>query len=78
MYNLDSPPVGRGAGHGLHDSECASAELVRHIAVSVDASEFQRREGVGTRIDSLQERLVVASESRTRFRCRRAGYATVL
>ena len=45
MYNLDSPPVGRGAGHGLHDgSERASAEIVRHIAVCVDASEFQRHE----------------------------------
>ena len=45
MYNLDSPPVGRGAGHSLHDgSERASAELVRHIALCVDASEFQRRE----------------------------------
>ena len=45
MYNLDSPPVGRGAGHGLHyGNERASAEIVRHIAVCVDASEFQRHE----------------------------------
>ena len=45
MYNLDSPPVGRGAGHGLHDGgERASAELVRHIVVCVDAGELERRE----------------------------------
>jgi hypothetical protein len=45
MYNLDRPPVGRGAGHGLHDGgERASAELVRHIVVCVDAGELERRE----------------------------------
>ena len=51
MYNLDSPPVGRGAGHSLQDgSERASAELVRHIAVCVDASEFQRRGEVSVHV----------------------------
>ena len=45
MYNFDSPPVGRGAGHGLHDGgERASAEFVRHIVVCVDAGELQRSE----------------------------------
>jgi hypothetical protein len=45
MYNLDRPPIARGAGHGLHDGgERASAELVRHIVVCVDAGELVRRE----------------------------------
>jgi hypothetical protein len=45
MYNLDRPPVRRGAGHGLHDGgERASAELVRHIVVCMDAGELVRRE----------------------------------
>jgi hypothetical protein len=45
MYNLDRPPFGCGAGHGLHDGgERASAELVRHIVVCMDAGELVRRE----------------------------------
>ena len=78
MYNLDSPPVSRGMGHGLHDGgERASAEPIRHIVVCVDAGELQRRK-VSVHVSSLQERSVVAWESRTRFHSHRAGYATVL
>ena len=45
MYYFDRPPIARGAGHGLHDGgERASAELVRHIVVRVDAGELVRRE----------------------------------
>ena len=64
MYNFDSPPVGRGAGHGLHDGgERASAELVRHIVVCVDAGELQRRE-VSVHVSIVFESVffVVASE----------------
>ena len=42
---FDRPPFARGAGHGPHDGgERASAELVRHIIVCVDAGELVRRQ----------------------------------
>lgn len=45
MYYLDRPPIARGTGHGLHDcGERASAELMRHIVVRMDAGELVRRE----------------------------------
>jgi hypothetical protein len=45
MYDLDRPPIARGAGYGLHDGgKRASAELMRHIIVCVDAGELVRRE----------------------------------
>ena len=43
--NLNRPPIARGAGYGLHHGgKRASAELVRHIIVCVDAGELVRRE----------------------------------
>ncbi|SRR6266478_9321394 len=45
MYDLDRPPGARSTGYCLHDgSERASAELVRHIIVCVDAGKLVWRE----------------------------------
>lgn len=59
MYNLDRPPVARGAGHGLHNGgERASTELVRHIVVCVDAGEFVRSE-VSIDVSIVFERILL-------------------
>lgn len=45
MYDLDRPPVARGAGHGLHNGgERASTKLIPHVIVCVDAGELVRSE----------------------------------
>ncbi len=59
MYNLDCPPFARGTRHGLHDGgERASAELVRHIVVRVDAGELVWRQ-VSIDISKIFERVLL-------------------